>query len=259
MDILTPLHDLTEWVIGPTMQHSHWWFHVVVHMSVVFVPLAFLTLFLALIGHLTGRLRRAIRQRSLSGHPLRYFYRHSRRAQILLLMMALASLPIFYASLELPKTIINEAINGENFPWIFVGYSFDKISFLLLLSFGYLAAVAGTGYAKFLINLWQGRLAERMTRRLRLKILRRWPARAAETGQAAMIPLLTQEVEPIGGFSGEAFVLPLQQAGTFFTILTFFFLQDPVLAAGALTLVPLQIYLIPRLQKRVNRLADVSP
>ena len=64
-----------------------------------------------------------------------------------------------------------------------------------------------------------------------------------------------QEVEPIGGFASEAFALPVFQGGTFLTILVFMFLQDPYLGAAAIALLPLQLALIPRLQRKVNVLA----
>src|SRR3546814_11546980 len=68
--------------------------------------------------------------------------------------------------------------------------------------------------------------------------------------------MLVQEVEPIGGFAGDAFVLPLFQGGTFLTIFLFMLLQDPVLGAAAVTLLPVQLALIPRLPRRINDLAS---
>src|SRR3546814_16823722 len=67
--------------------------------------------------------------------------------------------------------------------------------------------------------------------------------------------MLVQEVGPIGGFAGDAFVLPLFQGGTFLTILLFMLLQDPVLGSAAFTLFPVQLALIPRLQRSINDLA----
>src|SRR3546814_13800013 len=67
--------------------------------------------------------------------------------------------------------------------------------------------------------------------------------------------MLVQEVEPIGGFAGDAFVLPMFQGGTILTIFLFMLLQDPVLGTTAVTLLPVQLALIPRLQRRINDLA----
>src|SRR4051812_11712118 len=40
----------------------------------------------------------------------RYIWRHSRRDQLIISMVVLASLPFYFASLDLPKRIVNEAI-----------------------------------------------------------------------------------------------------------------------------------------------------
>lgn len=67
--------------------------------------------------------------------------------------------------------------------------------------------------------------------------------------------MVLQEVEPIGGFAADSFALPVFQGGTFITILVFMFVQDPILGAAAITLLPVQLALIPRLQRRLNRLS----
>ncbi|MGI9503166.1 MAG: ATP-binding cassette domain-containing protein, partial [Geminicoccaceae bacterium] len=45
------------------------------------------------------------------------------------------------------------------------------------------------------------------------------------------------------------------QGGTLLTILAFMFIQDPILGLAAIILYPLQIWLIPKLQRQVNLLA----
>jgi ABC-type multidrug transport system fused ATPase/permease subunit len=66
--------------------------------------------------------------------------------------------------------------------------------------------------------------------------------------------MLTGEVEPLGGFIGEAVALPAFQGGTLITILIFMFAQDPILGCAAIALYPFQMYVIPKLQRRVNLL-----
>ena len=66
--------------------------------------------------------------------------------------------------------------------------------------------------------------------------------------------MITAEVEPLGGFIGDAFVLPAFQGGTLLTILFFMFVQDWVMGLAAISLYPVQAYLIPKLQKKVNAL-----
>ena len=43
----------------------------------------------------------------------RYILRHSARSQLLILAMTVASFPFLYATLELPKLIINDALSGQ--------------------------------------------------------------------------------------------------------------------------------------------------
>ncbi len=67
--------------------------------------------------------------------------------------------------------------------------------------------------------------------------------------------MITSEVEPLGGFIGDAVAQPAFQGGTLLTILIFMFAQDVVLGIAAVALYPLQVYLIPKLQRQVNALA----
>src|SRR3954452_19490038 len=45
----------------------------------------------------------------------RYIWRHSRREQLIIFAVVLASLPFYFASLDLPRKIVNEAIQGKSF------------------------------------------------------------------------------------------------------------------------------------------------
>src|SRR5262249_54438273 len=46
----------------------------------------------------------------------RFILRHSLPQQLLLILLTLISFPFLYFSLDLPKTIINRAIGGKQFP-----------------------------------------------------------------------------------------------------------------------------------------------
>ena len=70
-----------------------------------------------------------------------------------------------------------------------------------------------------------------------------------------IIPMVTAEVEPVGGFIGDSIALPAFQGGMLMVYLGFIFAQDPFLGAAAVALYPIQIWLIPKLQRRVNLLA----
>src|SRR5437016_4739795 len=75
-----------------------------------------------------------------------------------------------------------------------------------------------------------------------------------KNSSAQIIPMITVECEQLGGFIGDAFNLPLFQGGQLLTIILFMFMQDPILGAAAIALYPIQGYIIPKLQFKVNQL-----
>lgn len=189
----------------------------------------------------------------------RYILKHTAKAQIYLLVLTVATMPVVYVSLEIPKRIVNEAIGGENVPDSLFGYDIDRISYLLILCFIFLALVLINGGLKYYINVYRGVLGERMLRRFRYELytrILRFPLpHFKRMSQAEIIPMITAETEPLGGFIGDAFALPAFQGGLLITYLSFIFVQDPWLGLAAVALYPPQIYLIPKLQKKVNMLA----
>ncbi|MFQ5785735.1 MAG: ABC transporter transmembrane domain-containing protein [Alphaproteobacteria bacterium] len=134
----------------------------------------------------------------------------------------------------------------------------DQLPLLFTLCGLFLALVFINGGFKYVINVYKGLLGERMLRRLRYQLysyLLRFPLphfRKVSSGE--LIPMITAEVEPLGGFIGDAFALPLYQGGLLLTALAFIFAQDWVMGLAAVSLYPLQGYIIPRLQRRVNLL-----
>ena len=189
----------------------------------------------------------------------RFILRHSWKPQLALLVFTLASFPFLYASLNLPKTIINHAIaEGAKFPQAILGFEFERVPYLMVLCFAFLAVVLINGGFKYCINTFKGQLGERMLRRFRYQLylrLLRFPLTYFQTRSSAqIIPMVTAESESLGGFIGDAFALPAFQGGTLLTIVLFMFMQDPVLGAAAVALYPLQAYVIPKLQRKVNEL-----
>jgi len=187
-----------------------------------------------------------------------FILRHSRREQIYLVVVTLLSFPFLYYSLELPKVIINQAIAGKNFPWTILGIEFDRFAYLVLLCFVFLVFVLINGWFKYHLNVRKGRVGERMLRRLRYDLferLLRFPMRHFDrTAAGEIIAMLTAELEPVGGFIGDAFALPIAQAGTLLTIFVFMFVQNPLLGAAAVALYPVQAFFIPRMQRRIRAL-----
>jgi putative ABC transport system ATP-binding protein len=189
----------------------------------------------------------------------KYIKRYSWREQIFLLVLTFTSFPFLYASLELPKIIVNKAIAASDFPKTIYGVQLEQVQYLTVLCGIFLLLVAANGAFKYYINVYKGRLGERMLRRLRYQLFShvlRFPIpHFRRTSQGEVIAMITSEVEPLGGFIGDAVAQPAFQGGTLLTILVFMFAQDLVLGLAAIALYPLQVYLIPKLQRQVNLLA----
>ena len=180
-----------------------------------------------------------------------YILKYSKRQQIALLCMIVISFPFYYLSLDLPKTIINDAISGTEFPVDLsieiAGFTanfgtFEQVPYLLILCFAFLLLVLINSGFKLVVNIYRGVLGERMLRRLRFQLIDRimkFPlARFRTTGQGELVSMVNQETEPLGGFIGEAFSLPFYQGGLLLTILVFMFVQDWKLGLAAIALYP---------------------
>ena len=188
----------------------------------------------------------------------RYILKHSARDQIFLILLTVASMPIVYVSLDIPKRIVNEAIGGQNFPQMIMGFELAQIPYLFMLCGLYLILVIINGGFKYVINVYSGTVGERMLRRFRYELysrVLRFPLpHFKRTSQGEIIPMITSETQPLGEFIGESFSLPALMGGILLTYLGFIFVQDPLLGAAAIALYPIQMYIIPKLQRKVNAL-----
>jgi putative ABC transport system ATP-binding protein len=209
----------------------------------------------------------------------KYIWRHSRKEQISILILVLISMPFYFMSLNLPKSIINEGIQGEGFelpdtrqpfmnlevPFgealtgeaipLFDGFLLDQPEMLLALSFTFLALVMVNGLFKFVVNTRKGRMGERMLRRMRYELtdrMLRFPLmHMRRVKQAEMATMVKDEVEPLGGFIGDAFITPAFLGGQAITAMAFIMFQSTWLGLIAAAIVLFQAFLIPRLRRRI--------
>lgn len=211
-----------------------------------------------------------------------YVWRHSKQSQLWILMVVLASFPIYFLALDLPKHIINGPIQGEGFTNdtgtalffkfslplpeflggsipISNGIELDQLNALIVLSLLFLLLVCINGAFKFYMNLYKGRLGERMLRRLRYELidrLIRFPiSRFKRIKSPEIASMVKDEVEPLGGFIGDAFVQPVFLAGQALTVMAFIITQNFMLGMIALAIVVLQAGVIPRLRRPLLELA----
>jgi putative ABC transport system ATP-binding protein len=212
----------------------------------------------------------------------RYIWKHSKRDQLIVCAVVLASQPFYFMSLDLPRQIVNEAIQGEAFrdgnttapflklgfdlpSWlgggsfqIFEGFQLSRVGLLFALSGLFLFFVIINGGFKYWINVAKGVLGERMLRRLRFDlftmVLRFTPEALRTVKSSETATIIKDEVEPIGGFIGDAFITPVFLTMQAATALFFIMVQNVWLGLLALGVVGIQIIIIPRLRRELLRL-----
>ncbi len=219
------------------------------------------------------------RHENLPSTVFAFAWRHTKQMQIYILFIVLVSMPTYFLSLDLPKQIVNGPIQGKGFPseeatqhyfridfnvptWLwpsghielFHGVELQRFGALLALSIVFLMLVIVNGLFKFYINTYKGRLGERMLRQLRFELvdrLMRFPMSYFRRAKPSELSTMVKdEVEPIGGFIGEAFVTPFFLGGQAITAMVFILVQSVSLGLIAAGIVAVQAIVIPRLRRK---------
>src|SRR5690242_3381480 len=202
-----------------------------------------------------GSWRRRARGRGirLESNLFKYIWRHSKTEQLVILGIVALSQLFYFLSLDLPKAIVNRAIQGQAFSegntttlffpvafnvpgflqgifgkghvQLYEGFPLEQIPYLVALSLLFLLLVIINGVFKLQINTQKGRMGERMLRRLRYelfdRVLRFPQLHFRRVKQAEIATMIKDEVEPLGGFIGDAFVAPAFLGGQAITALAF--------------------------------------
>ena len=209
----------------------------------------------------------------------RYIWTHTRRDQIFIVLIVALSMIPFYLAFDLPKQIVNGPILGDGFDqpgatrsfmqlsldipfwgtWhITDGFQLERLKLLMALSFTFLGLVIINGIFKLYINTYKGRLGERLLRRVRFdlvdRILRFPPARFRQMKAGEVASMVKDEIEPLGGFSADAFTQPAFLGGQALTALFFIFVQHFWLGTVAALMAMVQVAIIPRMRRRLIRL-----
>jgi hypothetical protein len=172
--------------------------------------------------------------------------------QVRLVVLSVLTIPATYVLLLLPKHIINHALAEHGPKMDFLGIALDSEALLFALCASYLLVPTANSLIKYTANVVRGRVSERIVRRIRLAVIRRRRAERCPRGRSTLAAVAIQECEPIGYFGGSLLVVPLIQGGTLVTSVVFLFMQNVALALAALMMLPLQIAVLPRLQRRIN-------
>ncbi|MCZ8044847.1 MAG: ABC transporter ATP-binding protein/permease [Beijerinckiaceae bacterium] len=212
----------------------------------------------------------------------RYVWEKSRGEQIIVLLIILASIPFYWASFDVPKRIVNDAIQGNAFKdgkttatlldfglhlpsflgggsvTLFEGFQVGQFGLLLGLSGYFLFLVLINGAFKYVINVRKGILGERMLRRMRYdlfsQLMRFRPEEIRAVKPAEVASMIKDEVEPIGGFVGDAFIQPVFLLTQALTALVFIMVQSIWLGSIALVIVLAQAIIVPILRREQLRL-----
>ncbi|MCA0272368.1 MAG: ATP-binding cassette domain-containing protein [Proteobacteria bacterium] len=206
----------------------------------------------------------------------RYIWNFSRPEQVVVVMLVVISMIPYYLAFDLPKQIVNGPLQGQGFDTPgstqpFMALSFDipfigtihltdgvqleRLPLLVALSFTFLGLVIVNGLFKYVINTRKGMLGERLLRRGRYvlidRILRFKPGRVAQMKSGEVASMVKDEIEPLGGFSADAFTQPVLLGGQAITALVFIFVQHFWLGTVAGVLAVVQVAIIPRMRRRL--------
>lgn len=206
----------------------------------------------------------------------RYIWTHTRREQIVIVLIIFISMIPYYMAFDLPKQIVNGPLQGTGFetpeatqlflplsvdlPFlgkvqIFGGIEMRRLPLLWALSLTFLVLVVVNNLFKYFINTRKGRLGERLLRRIRYelidRILRFPPARARQMKAGEVSSMVKDEIEPLGGFAADAFTQPAMLGGQAVTAMFFIFVQHFWLGMVAAVMAGIQVAIIPRMRRRL--------
>ena len=167
------------------------------------------------------------------------------KLQILLVIIILITVAIRVVPLELQQRIINEAINLRK-PELLVKYCGI-----------YLLAVVSASLLKWMINIIQTRISEKVTAEMRKQlyyhILKIPLDFFRNTPPGTVVNSIINELTVPGNFIGMAIAVPLINIVTLLAFAGYLIILNPMLGIVSFSLYPIMLYVIPLIQKRVNR------
>ncbi|MGD9042804.1 MAG: ABC transporter ATP-binding protein/permease [Desulfobacterales bacterium] len=167
------------------------------------------------------------------------------KLQITLLFIIVVMVFARVLPLEMQKRIVNEAINLRS------------IDLLFMYCGIYLVAVIFFSALKYLTNVIQTLITQRTTARMRKElyhhILTLPLGFFRNTQPGSVVNSLISELTMPGNFAGMAVTAPVTNILTLLAFAVYLFFLNPLLAAVSLSIYPIVVFLVPVLQKGVNR------
>ncbi|MBW2336849.1 MAG: ABC transporter ATP-binding protein/permease [Deltaproteobacteria bacterium] len=167
------------------------------------------------------------------------------KLQILLLLIIVVMVFARVLPLEMQKRVINEAIKLRS------------LDLLLMYCGIYLAAVVFSSILKYLTNIIQTLITQRTTARMRKALYHHILTLPLnffrKTQPGTVVNALTTELTLPGNFVGMAVANPVTNLLTLLAFAVYLFWLNPLLAAVSLSIYPIVVFLVPILQKGVNK------
>lgn len=191
------------------------------------------------------------RERILGASLYAYVWRTSRQDQVRIIILVSLVTLLSVAPLELQRRIVENAVSHRDF-WL-----------IALLGLAYLVVLLLQGSLKYALNVVKGRVLEVVSRDLRKRLLRRkFAAPGANAGRVedaidpgTAVSILSAESEDVGEFASSSLSTPLLQGGTILWVMAYLIWVEPKIALLALLVYMPQAFLVPRIQRNINRLA----
>ena len=181
----------------------------------------------------------------ITKRPL-YYWITSQCQSLQLFLLAVILISVFFkvAPLELQKRIVNEAI------------SIRSVDLLFWYCGLYLVAVLLAGLSKYLINMLQVIIGQKILIGLRtelyMHVLHLPLQRYRGLRPGSVISAIIGELSSIGAFLGQALAVPITSILTYIVVFGYMYSLSHMLTYITISVYPLEIIIIPLLQKKFN-------
>ncbi|SLM31412.1 ComA [Desulfamplus magnetovallimortis] len=182
----------------------------------------------------------------MTDKPLYYWVlKKNRLRQLIIFSVILLSIALQVLPLELQKRIVNIAIKTGD------------IGLLITYSILFFIAFILFGLLKFTVNMMEARLGQAILYEIRCQLhahILKLPLNFFRTHPpGTVINALSGELSEVGHFIGGALTVPVTIILTLLAFGSYMIYLDPLLATISLSIYPIEIILIPYLQKKYNR------
>lgn len=176
-----------------------------------------------------------------------YWVLHKNRPlQLAMITIIVVTVGMRLVPIEMQKRIISDAIQLK------------KVDALIYYCMIYITAVFSAGILKYAINILQAKVGEstlfRIRKHLYDHILTLPMPFFRRTSPGLVVSTLMAELLPMATFAGMAISAPLVNILTFFAFAGYMLYLDPLLAGLSVSIYPIEMMIIPMLQRKYNKL-----